>query len=90
MSTPKVVAWRDVRKMLDSCAKGWTQKDKLHHRWIDWNGLTCPILPLGKHTKRKKQNYEVQSGKVRNLVWTLEIDHDCATKSLGLPIPKRP
>ncbi len=90
MSTPKVVDWKEVRAMLDACAKGWTFKDKKHRRWVRWKGTTTTNLPLGAHDKRNKPNFEIETGKVRNLVWTLGIDHKCASKSLGIPISERP
>jgi hypothetical protein len=90
MSTPKVIGWKDVRRMLDTCAVGWTFKDKKHRRWINWNGGTCTLVPLGEHGKRKRNNYDVETGKVRNLVWALGINAACATAALGIPIPPRP
>ena len=90
MSTPKVIGWKDVKKMLDECAAGWTEKDKDHRKWISWAVKACTILPLGPHGNRKSQNYHIPSGKVRNLVWTLGIDHECAARSLGIPVAARP
>lgn len=90
MSTSKVIGWKDVSQMLDACAPGWTSKDKKHRRWVLWGQATCTIIPLGEHGKRQKGNYEIPVGKVKNLVWTLEINPECAGKSLGIPIPPRP
>jgi hypothetical protein len=90
MSSAKVVDWKDVEAMLNTCAPGWTRKLKKHRLWIIWKKEICTILPLGEHGKRKKGNYEIEVGKVKNLVWTLGIDHRCAAESLGIPIPERP
>lgn len=90
MSTPKVVPWKTVRDMLDRCAPGWTSKDLNHLRYVAWKGRDCTVIRLGDHGQRRHQNYEVPSGKVRNLVWVLGIDRDCATTHLGIPIGARP
>jgi hypothetical protein len=76
--------------MLDECAEGWTDETKKHRKWVYWNGATSTDLPLGPHDKRNKPNYEIACGKVRNLVWTLGIDHECASRALGIPISARP
>lgn len=74
--------------MLDACARGWTMRDKKHRRWITWQGRTSTLTPLGEHGTRT--DYEIEAGKVRNLVWTLGINVDCANGLLKIPIRPRP
>jgi len=84
---PKIIKWKLVEAMLNSCAPGHIVKDKTHRRWVTWKGRTSAILPLGPHGKR--ENPEIQTGKVRTLIWGLEIPRDCAERVLEFPIPER-
>jgi hypothetical protein len=74
--------------MMARCAPDWRYEDKKHHRWVYWENRYSTVLPLGEHGRRV--DYEIKTGKVRQLVWALEIDTACASKELGVPIPNRP
>ena len=72
--------WSHIRKMLDACARGWSQKLKLHHRWISFNGLTWIEFPKGSGTGGR--DYQVAAWQVRRLVEYLRISMKCAKKYL--------
>jgi hypothetical protein len=65
------VAYNDVKRMLDDCAKGSSIRLATHSRVIEWNGKVYRTLP-------KFDNLEL--GHVRKMVRHLGIDKDCARR----------
>jgi len=77
-----LIAWKDVKAMLDACAPGWWHRDKKHRRWVYYSDIQTPFkLPLGKHGRR--ENPEIQPGHVKGLARHFGI-YDCAKAFLKL------
>jgi hypothetical protein len=76
----KVVAFADVRKMLETCAPGARIDEKLHQYWVTYQGKSFRTLPRGDHAHRghKASGAGIEFGYVRSLVRHLEIDCPCA------------
>lgn len=79
MASRGQVRWKDISRMLDVCAAGWTCEIKTHRRWVYYGGLKF-TLPLGKHGKGRA-NAEIEIGHVRALVRQFDI-LDCAKSKL--------
>lgn len=75
------IRWSDVRHMLDTCAQGWSERLKLHHRWISYGARTWVEFPKGSGTGGR--DYEVRSWQVRRMIQHLGIDAACARAKLG-------
>lgn len=76
-----LIAWKEIRAMLDACAPGWRYVDKTHRRWIYCSGFPAAFtLPLGKHGRR--ENPEIQPGHVKGLARYFGF-YDCARRFLG-------
>jgi len=78
MSPSGQLKHKQVWKMLDKCAPGWTKIEHDHDWRIDYNGLTFWNFPLGN---RKMKTKEVQIHWVRKLAKTLKIEK-CAKRAL--------
>lgn len=78
--TAASIWWSHVRKMLDGCAPGWSEKLKLHYRWITFGDLTWIEFPKGPGTGGR--DYQVTAWQVRRMVSYLQISMKCAKKHL--------
>lgn len=67
--------------MLDVCAPGWSDKVKVHRRWVYYGKLRF-MLPLGKHGAGRN-NPELEIGHVRGMARHFGI-MDCAKKQIEL------
>jgi hypothetical protein len=77
-ATKGLIAWRDIRRMLDVCAPGWTYADKTHRRLIYFGRLSA-ALPRGEHGHRRDP--EIEIGHIRAMTRQLGII-DCAKREL--------
>jgi hypothetical protein len=76
--TRGLIAWSQIKAMLDECAPGWRYEDKTHRR-IVYYGSGSAALPRGKHGHRR--DYEIEIGHIRAMTRRLGID-GCARKQL--------
>lgn len=66
------VSFKEVEKMMDSCAPGWTHRVSKHSRVVKYNGLVFRNLP--------KQG-EIELGFIRSMARLFGI-LDCANKQI--------
>lgn len=63
------LAFSDILRMLENCAKGFDLRRTTHGRRVEFNGKTFRDLPKFD---------EIEVGHVRKMVRNLGIDKDCA------------
>jgi len=80
MTSFGTVPLREIWAMLKDCAEGYTRLQKTHNWVIRWRDRTFPALPLGPHGRR--ENPEIQVGKVKQMIRHLGVDADCADSHL--------
>lgn len=72
--------WSDVKRMLNTCAPGWSEEMKTHHRWIRFGGAVWIKMPKGSGTGAR--DYELAAWHVRRMVDALRISMKCAKTQL--------
>ncbi len=64
------------RGWLEDCAPGHAISEKLHHKWIRFQGRVVRDFPKGPGAG--SSDFDVDIHQVRKLVRHLLIDYDCA------------
>ena len=66
-------SFRDVRRMLEDCARGFTLRMATHSRVVTYNGRVYRSLP--KHD-------DIELGHIRKMIRYLQIGRDCVAKHI--------